>query len=130
MAYYGVQEFNRPVEARNDVTSLPGYDRLSTINKARLQQAEAIADAVVAASRGIAKLAAWLYAPVQRWLAERTVRNELMALDDRTLADIGLTRGDIPQVAAGLWVPENRVAPAQYAAPKQPVNVNKPQIAA
>ena len=129
MAYYGVQNFDNPVEARNDAASLPGYDRLSLENKARLAQAEAIADTVIALAKALRNAAIKAYAPVKQWLAERTVRDELMALDDRTLADIGLTRGDIPQVASGLWVPENRPAQQTWTAPKA-ININKPQIAA
>jgi uncharacterized protein YjiS (DUF1127 family) len=44
-------------------------------------------------------------------LAKRTERQtyeELMSLDDRTLADIGINRGQIPQISAGLWVPDRR----------------------
>ena len=36
------------------------------------------------------------------WLAERT-RRELSALSDIELTDIGLSRGDIPYVAAENW---------------------------
>lgn len=35
------------------------------------------------------------------WSARARVRHELMALTDRELADIGLTRGDIGRVVAG-----------------------------
>lgn len=41
----------------------------------------------------------------RRRLARDTYR-ELMALDDRMLADIGLRRGDIPAVARGEWWPQ------------------------
>jgi uncharacterized protein YjiS (DUF1127 family) len=131
MANYGVQNFDRPVEARNEFADLPGYDRLSIENKARLAQAQAIANTIISLTNAIGEAAAWLYAPIKRWLAERAVRDELMGLDERTLADIGLTRGDIPQVAAGLWVPENRSTQKSWSAPKSATNVNnKPQIAA
>jgi uncharacterized protein YjiS (DUF1127 family) len=129
MAY--VQNFDRPVEARNDFADLPGYNRLSIENKARLAQAQAIAETVITLSNAVSDVVARLYAPIKQWLAERAVRDELMGLDERTLADIGLTRGDIPQVAAGLWVPENRSTQKSWSAPKSATNVNnKPQIAA
>ena len=35
------------------------------------------------------------------WLERRRVYNELMALDDRLLRDIGINRGDIEQIAYG-----------------------------
>ena len=35
------------------------------------------------------------------WQERRRLRNELQALDDRLLADIGLSRGDIEAVVAG-----------------------------
>ncbi len=82
-------------------------------------------------SHTIGSVAKRIYAPIKAWAAERATRDELFSLDDRTLADIGLTRGDIPQVAAGLWVPENRLAQTRRAAPKSASNVNnKPQVAA
>ncbi len=37
----------------------------------------------------------------RKWRAYRKNLEELSALDDRTLADIGITRADIPAVAAG-----------------------------
>ena len=130
MAYYGVQNFDRPVEAANTVKTLPGYNRLSIENKARLAQAEAIADAVIAVSNFVSKAAAALYAPVKAWRIQLRTREELDSLDDRALADIGLTRGDIRRVAAGLWVPENRSAQIAFTVPVAASNFNKPQIAA
>lgn len=40
-----------------------------------------------------------LFATLKTWNDERTTRNQLSALTDRELADIGLTRGDIARVA-------------------------------
>jgi uncharacterized protein YjiS (DUF1127 family) len=130
MAYYGVQNFDRPVEAQSDFADLPGYDRLTIENKARLAQAQAIAETVIGLAHAVGETVARLVGPFKQWIAERAVRDELMGLDERTLADIGLTRGDIPQVAAGLWVPENRLAQKSWSA-KPAINLNsKPQIAA
>jgi uncharacterized protein YjiS (DUF1127 family) len=38
---------------------------------------------------------------IQRWQRQARVRDELYAMDDRQLADIGLSRGDIEQVVRG-----------------------------
>jgi|GEM_PF-2090975 len=39
---------------------------------------------------------AWLVSPVVRWHRRNELYREMIDLDDRTLADIGLTRYDIP----------------------------------
>lgn len=41
--------------------------------------------------------------PLQRWREERAKYNELMALDDVTLKDIGVSRSDIRAIASGNW---------------------------
>lgn len=38
---------------------------------------------------------------VRRWVEQSEVRHQLETLDDRQLADIGLSRGDIEAVATG-----------------------------
>ncbi|MSO70258.1 MAG: DUF1127 domain-containing protein [Alphaproteobacteria bacterium] len=38
---------------------------------------------------------------VRRWREQGRVLNELQSMDDRQLADIGLSRGDIQSVASG-----------------------------
>jgi len=38
---------------------------------------------------------------VRRWVEQSEVRHQLETLDDRQLADIGLSRGDIEGVASG-----------------------------
>ena len=52
-----------------------------------------------------------LVAPVVRWYRRRKFYQELMRLDDRTLADIGILRCDIPQVVRNSYAP--RTAPAE-----------------
>jgi hypothetical protein len=70
--------------------------------------------------------------PYQVWREYQATYRELSALDDRMLADIGISRTDIPRVAAGRWVPENRVERVvqQRPAPQRSANVNRPQVAA
>jgi uncharacterized protein YjiS (DUF1127 family) len=53
-----------------------------------------------------------LVAKLRGWLERQRVLNELYAMDDRALADIGLCRGDIPFVVRG-------TAPALPPAPRQ-----------
>lgn len=45
---------------------------------------------------------------IRRWREHGRVLNELQSMDDRQLADIGLSRGDIESVAAGRF--ERRMA--------------------
>ncbi|HTP83048.1 MAG TPA: DUF1127 domain-containing protein [Alphaproteobacteria bacterium] len=105
--------------------------RFSATDKALMARGEAIADAFAALTGVVRTVAAKLYAPIKTWAVERATRDELMSLDDRTLADIGLTRGDIPQVASGLWAPENRLAQVRAARVIPASNVNnRPQVAA
>ena len=42
-----------------------------------------------------------LVAKLRGWQERQRVLNELYAMDDRALADIGLVRGDIPYVVKG-----------------------------
>lgn len=49
----------------------------------------------------IVDFAACLSRRIMRPFERARVLNELSALDDRLLADIGLTRGDIPAIVAG-----------------------------
>ncbi len=105
--------------------------KMSNREQAYLERGEKLADALIRAGRVLSKVASWLVAPIKAWRAETLTRDELMLLDERTLADIGLTRGDIPRVAAGLWVPENRLAQLSRAdRPASVSNVNKPPLAA
>ncbi len=122
-----------PYDATNqEFTVLPkaGY-RLTARDKALMARGESIAEIVAGIAHAVRAVVEKVYQPVKHWAIERATRDELMALDDRTLADIGLTRGDIPQVAAGMWVPENRLAQVRAAEPKSASNMNnRPQVAA
>jgi uncharacterized protein YjiS (DUF1127 family) len=53
-----------------------------------------------------------LVAKLRGWQERQRVLNELYAMDDRALADIGLSRGDIPFVVRG-------TAPVLPRAPRQ-----------
>lgn len=117
---------------RTENFNAPGDYPLSARDKALMARGEAIADVFAGIAHAVRFVASKVYGALKNWAMERATRDELMNLDDRTLADIGLTRGDIPQVAAGLWVPENRLA--QIRAAKQPASPsntnNRPQVAA
>ncbi|MBL8807500.1 MAG: DUF1127 domain-containing protein [Rhodospirillales bacterium] len=58
------------------------------------------ADGFGAIGAGLKKL----FARIKSWNERRATFLELEALDDRILADIGLTRGEIAQVATGHYV--------------------------
>ncbi len=49
----------------------------------------------------VKRFVAELTQPVRTYLRHRRTMAELSRLDDRTLADIGLSRGDIPAIAQG-----------------------------
>jgi uncharacterized protein YjiS (DUF1127 family) len=89
-------------------------DRLARLDDRMLEdigiqrfQIDVIADSVAsrqAPSVGAAlgHLAALLVKSAAAWNERRTALRELNALDDRMLSDIGITRGDIPAVVAGM----------------------------
>ncbi len=56
----------------------------------------------------------YLVSPVAERLRIRRAYRELMALDDRMLADIGISRNDIPHVAAGSAVRGGPVADVHF----------------
>lgn len=58
--------------------------------------------AAVHISRGTGPLQA-LRDAVSEWLRKRAVAAELARLDDRTLADLALTRGDFPAIIQGTF---------------------------
>ena len=52
-----------------------------------------------------------------RWRQRHRAYGELMALDDRSLADIGIRRSEIPAVIEGFHEAVEPAAPARSAAP-------------
>lgn len=105
---------------------------LEVLATARRMQATASANLLVAVGRGLRKIVAAAFAPYRVWHDYQSAFAELSALDDRMLADIGITRADIPRVAAGVWTPETRT-PARVkrdTTVKPSANFNRPQVAA
>ena len=65
---------------------------------------------------------------VARAHRRKHARRELMALDDRLLADIGVPRGEIDAVIEGLM--RGPVGTAQPAPSPAAANANRPEVAA
>ena len=83
-----------------------------------------IAVLVRAAGRGLAVAAR----PLHAWWARTRIHDELMSMDDRMLADIGISRADVPAVAAGRFQGQSVRAPRLVA--EQAKRVWRPEIAA
>lgn len=60
----------------------------------------------------------YILKPLADWRARQAALDELMALDDHMLADIGISRGEIPGIVAG------------EVTPHRAVNENRPHAAA
>lgn len=99
---------------------------------ARRMQAEEFAKLFRAVGRGLKKVFSAIAAPYKVWREYQETYHELSLLDDRMLADIGITRSDIPRVAAGLWTPQERMERVVKlgVTAKTGVNINRPQAAA
>lgn len=61
---------------------------------------------------------------VAEWRRREIARAELEALDDRTLADIGLSRADIPLAISGRLRPRDPVFGEPVSRPRFAANVN------
>jgi uncharacterized protein YjiS (DUF1127 family) len=81
-------------------TGLRGYElgEEEIRQRANRARAEAIANTFGRAFRALSR---WLVEPFRRSRERQRVMNELYSLDDRSLSDLGITRGDIPFVANG-----------------------------
>jgi uncharacterized protein YjiS (DUF1127 family) len=63
---------------------------------------------------------------VAEWRRREIARAELEALDDRTLADIGLSRADIPLAVAGRLRSREPAFGEAVSTPRFAANVNDP----
>lgn len=99
---------------------------------ARRMQAQELAKLYRAIGRGFKAIFGAIGAPFKVWRDYQDTYSELTSLDDRMLADIGISRSDIPRVAAGLWAPQARMERIVKVGltPKTSANVNRPQVAA
>lgn len=81
-----------------------------------------VAHVATPAKRGVrATLEHLFVAPLRRARERARIWHELAAMSDRELADIGLTRGAIPMVAAGRW---GAAGDRDRVHPTRPANVN------
>jgi uncharacterized protein YjiS (DUF1127 family) len=81
----------------------PTYADLNRhVERARRLQAEATADMLVAAGRGVARAWHALRLPLARRRQQWQTADALMRCSDRVLADIDIAREDIPLIAKGI----------------------------
>jgi uncharacterized protein YjiS (DUF1127 family) len=71
---------------------------MDVIRRAHRARSEAIANWLETAGKAVGR---WFRASFRRGRERQRIMNELYSLDDRSLSDIGITRGDIPFVASG-----------------------------
>ncbi len=91
----------------------PTYEQRSVerlVAKARRMRAQAMADTIVAAGRGLARLALALVRMIRQWHERATLAAELYGMSDHDLADIGLSRCDVDAVVRGGYRGERRPA--------------------
>jgi uncharacterized protein YjiS (DUF1127 family) len=95
--------------AKHDAASRPtSEDAYALQARARQLQAQAVRDGTLFLARGVARGVRWLASTAASWLltvgealAAKRAYEELSRLSDHHLADMGLTRDDIPAVAWG-----------------------------
>lgn len=71
------------------------------IARAEAMRAQAVAQLTIGAIEGLASLVKGAYSRVSAHVQYRRNYNTLMAMTDRELDDIGITRGDVAMVARG-----------------------------
>lgn len=92
---------------------------LDILQRARLMQSDVLFLPLV---RAVSSLAGKIVTGLRR----RAMRRELMALDDRMLRDIGITRGNIESLVSGSFVNEQRAAYQEAQADAAAVDVFVP----
>lgn len=71
------------------------FDEAEVVRQAEIMRGEVVADLFSRATAAIRRF----FAKIERVLEEARTMGELAKLDDRTLADIGISRSDIPAYA-------------------------------
>jgi uncharacterized protein YjiS (DUF1127 family) len=102
MYTYEEAELQRLARVRSELKLPDGRVDLSELHR---EVARARAEAIAAFASGIGRLVGRAARRVGKWRRYRAAIAELENLDLRTLDDIGISRADIPRVAAGLWMP-------------------------
>jgi uncharacterized protein YjiS (DUF1127 family) len=126
MYTYTEAELLRVARVRTDPVST---QRMIDLSEANRLAAQARAETALAAMRAVGRFMGGIVRKVAAWRRYRAGIAELQALDARTLSDIGISRADIPAVAAGLWMPQGRQA-TTATVPSLPGNENARQAAA
>lgn len=102
MYMYEDYELRRLARVRTEIELPDGPVDVAELER---EMARARAEAITRSLAGIGRVVGRLAARIGKWRRYRTALAELENLDPRTLNDIGITRADIPRVAAGLWMP-------------------------
>jgi len=71
---------------------------MEVVRRAHRARSEAIANWLETAGKAVGR---WFRTHFRRSRDRQRIMNELYSLDDRSLSDLGITRGDIPFVASG-----------------------------
>lgn len=117
MYAFNESELLRLARVRTGFDLPDGRIDITELNRAVARaRSEALVKMFHDAGQIVGRAVAWL----GQWRRYRAAVAELEGLDPRTLSDIGITRADIPRVAAGLWMPN----PTETRIGAQPVAAN------
>ena len=109
------------------VTDASPFEEASPVNEAEiLRQAEAARALYVGelVGKGLKALKGFVV-QFGKSLQQARLMSELAQLDDRTLADIGIRRGDIPSFVSGEWHPNDAAAASNQATTVGAVEVSR-----
>jgi uncharacterized protein YjiS (DUF1127 family) len=98
---------NAPAIVGTNAPAAEAYDEFATLRAAERARAEAVGVWVAGAGRVVGR---WLGTFIRRQRERQRIMDELNALDDRMLSDIGIARNEIAFVASGrerLHTPDN-----------------------
>lgn len=95
-----------------------GTDRIE--HGATVERAAAVGEAIATGIAGLATLGVKAVRAYEGWRLRQAAKAELLSLDDRQLADMGLTRCDVVAVVDGLDVRTGKPANENIA----PANLN------